>query len=193
MPTSDKIRLRNVRLSFPYLSQRKTFEDSSGPGKFQATFLLDPGRNADEIEAIRAAAKEIAAEQWPKGVPNLKGKCFGFADEEGFDYDGWEGQFFVSAKEDIRPQVRDQKGHPAAEDDPGFPYAGCYVDAWVTLWTQDNKWGKRINGNLLAVQFRADGEAFSGRAGVSDEEFDDLSGQEVTAGDDPFDDDDVPF
>jgi hypothetical protein len=59
---------------------------------------------------------------------------------------------------------RDTKPLTAAD---GRPYGGCFVDASVDIWAQDNSWGKRINAKLRWVQFRGDGDAFSGGAPVS--------------------------
>jgi hypothetical protein len=54
----------------------------------------------------------------------------------------------------------------------GRPYAGCFVNASVELWAQDNNFGKRINASLRGVQFFKDGDAFSGGGAASDDEFD---------------------
>ncbi|WP_244126983.1 ssDNA-binding protein, partial [Xylella fastidiosa] len=61
----------------------------------------------------------------------------------------------------------------AAQD--GRPYAGCYVNANIELWAQDNNYGKRINASLGGVQFLRDGEAFAGGGVASVEDFEDLS------------------
>jgi hypothetical protein len=54
----------------------------------------------------------------------------------------------------------------------GKPYAGCYVNASVEVWVQDNQWGKRVNCTLRGVQFLRDGDAFGGGAPASADEFD---------------------
>jgi hypothetical protein len=41
-------------------------------------------------------------------------------------------------------------------------YGGCYVNAAVKPWLQDNKFGKGVRCDLVAVQFFADGPAFGG-------------------------------
>jgi hypothetical protein len=41
----------------------------------------------------------------------------------------------------------------------------------ISLWAQDNSWGKRINATLLGAQFHSDGEAF-GDAGIDAGAFD---------------------
>ena len=61
-------------------------------------------------------------------------------------------------------------------DEPsGRPYAGCYVNAVLEFWAQDNKFGKRVNATLMGVQFFRDGDAFSGGGAASDDDFDDVT------------------
>jgi len=62
-----------------------------------------------------------------------------------------------------------------AKGNRGRLYDGCYVDVTVDIWPQDNENGKRINAQLVGVQFRADGDSFSGGAVASVDDFDDLS------------------
>ena len=58
----------------------------------------------------------------------------------------------------------------------GLPYSGCYVNASIELWAQDNNYGKRINASLRGVQFYRDGDAVAGGGGpASEDEFDDLA------------------
>ena len=48
-------------------------------------------------------------------------------------------------------------------------YGGCYVDMLIRPWGQDNKFGKRVNAALVAVQFKRAGERFGkGRLGADD-------------------------
>lgn len=56
----------------------------------------------------------------------------------------------------------------------GKPYSGCYVNATLEIWPQDNKFGRRINCNLKGLQFVKDGDAFGGGAPASPDDFDDL-------------------
>jgi hypothetical protein len=69
-----------------------------------------------------------------------------------------------------RPLVITRDKTPIVESD-NIVYAGCYVNAIVSLWAQNNQYGKRINAQLDAVQFVRDGEPF-GDGGVSPNEFD---------------------
>jgi len=208
MPTSEMFRVKNVRLSFPALFKAKLPQNETDPGKakFKATFILDPKNpeHVPQIAAIKAASAAIEKEQWPKGAKDLKSRAWeqqrteeqyaaavAAAKEAGLaepkkPYDGWEGKFSLVTSESERPKVVNAKGIPVSEGDSGVPYAGCFVDAWVSLWTQDNTHGRRVNCNLIAVQFRADGDAFSSRPDADAIDFEDLSGQ-ADAGDDiPF-------
>ena len=57
----------------------------------------------------------------------------------------------------------------------GLVYSGCYVNARVELWVQDNANGKRINAKLLGIQFVRDGDAFgAGSAPAKPTDFSDL-------------------
>jgi len=79
--TSDVIKLKNVRLSFPHIFKPKAFEKDKEP-KFQATFLLDPSDkdHAKAIREIKAQAKKVLIEKFgempEKGDYKL---CFGLA------------------------------------------------------------------------------------------------------------------
>ena len=98
------------------------------------------------------------------------------ADGDEKDYDGYENHMSLKAASNKRPTLIDRDKTPLAEED-GVLYAGCYVNAIVDFWVQDNQYGKRINSNLLGVQFFKDGDEFG--AGDTDvtndfESFDDF-------------------
>ena len=183
MPTSDKIKLQNVRLSFPRLFVPRAFNPGQDP-RYEASFLLDPSdkNHAATIKEIEAVADEIAKEMWPKKIPAALARCYGLANEDAkkSEYDGYEDMFFIStsATQNTPPLIVDAGRNPLIIEngvEPKIPYAGCYVTASITLWTQDNQFGKRINANLRAVQFKKDGEAFSGVKPVDiDDELDDF-------------------
>ena len=74
----------------------------------------------------------------------------------------------------LRPLVVDADKSPLVAED-GKPYSGCYVNASVELWPQDNNYGKRVNATLMGVQFFRDGESFSGGGVASEDDFDDVT------------------
>lgn len=163
-----KHKLQNVRLSFPSLFRKAVFEGSET--KFEATFLLDKDQHADVIDALK---KDIAG----RIKTELKGAKLGadricLKDGDDFDYDGYAGCYSLKASNNKRPMIIDRDKTPLAEEDERV-YAGCYVNAIVEFWVQNNGYGKRINANLLGVQFYKDGEPFAdGSGGASADDFD---------------------
>jgi hypothetical protein len=156
--------LKNVRLSFPQIWTPKAFAQGQDP-RFNANFLIDKETQGDLIKKLEAAIADVAKEKWKDKVPKGLKICMGDGEEK--DYDGYDGSMYVSASTKVRPVIVDQKKNPLAEED-GKPYAGCYVNAAISLWSQDNQWGRRVNATLDAIQFVKDGEAFGGKKVTAD-------------------------
>ena len=178
---SEKILLPDVRLSYAHLWRPKKFDDDSEP-RFECAFLLDPEQEKHQkvIAVIEAEFERICKEQWGKIPAKLKGKPFGFADEDEKEYDGWTGMYYFQANtKPARPKIVDRNPNIILTEEDGRPYAGCYVNGSVQIWADARKvYGPRINGTLRAVQFYRDGEAFSGAGPVNAaEEFEDYSDQ----------------
>lgn len=181
MPTSETIQLKKVRLSFPRLFKPRSFRKEQEP-RYEATFLLDPSdeRHAVIIAEIEEVGDGIAAEQWPKKIPAAVVRCYGLAGDEKppLEYDGYDDMFFMrtAAKVNTKPRIIDRSRLDleidASGSEPAIPYAGCMVNAVITLWTMDNEFGKRINANLRIVQFWADGDRFGVAPPNVDEELD---------------------
>jgi hypothetical protein len=175
----SKIKLNNVRLSFPSLFQKATFEGKET--KFEATLLLDKERHAESIAEIQAAIKLAIKEKLGGAKVGAEKLCMKDGDDS--DYEGYAGTMSLKAANAKRPLVIDRDKTPLAESD-NRPYSGCYVNCIIELWAQNNAYGKRINANLLAVQFYKDGQPF-GDAGANasvndfdafDDESDDIFG-----------------
>lgn len=172
-----KIKLNNVRLAFPCLFEAKTVAGEGKPA-FSGTFLIDP---ADpQIKTLNAAIEATAKDKWgAKADAMLKQLraadkvCLHNGDLKA-SYDGFPGNLFVSARNPVRPTVLNKDKSPLAEAD-GVVYAGCYVNAVLELWPQDNQYGKRVNATLLGVQFAGDGDSFTGGGAASEDDFDDVS------------------
>lgn len=152
----SKIILKNVRISFPSLYKKGSFNGEET--KFQATFLLNKEEHAESITAIKAQIAELVK-------TNLKGAKIAadklcLRDGDDVEYDGYAGCYSIKCSTKKRPIVIDRDRSPLTEDD-GKPYGGCYVNASIDLWVQNNAYGKRVNSTLLAVQFFKDGEPFS--------------------------------
>ena len=89
--------------------------------------------------------------------------------------EGYPNNHYIKARNKVRPLVIDKDRTKILDESTGRPYGGCYVNANIEIYAQDNGFGKRINASLKGVQFFRDGDAFSGGAPASEDDFDDLS------------------
>lgn len=161
---STNISLRHVRLSFPAIWQPESVNGSEP--RFAATFLLDKQQHASTIAEIRNTIIAAAEAKWGKGKVKWAGVKVCLRDgKEKPDLDGFgDGVNFISASSKVRvPVVDADPSIPLAESD-NRPYAGCYVNAIISLWVQDNQFGKRVNAQLKGIQFVKDGEPFGEKA-----------------------------
>ena len=174
------IKLKNVRISFPNLFEAKAVNGEGEP-KFSAAFVIEPG--SENAKALAAAMDAVAKEKWGAKAAGIltelksKGRTAykeSPLSKDGEVYDGFEGMYSLNASNAARVAVIDKDTAPLTPQD-GKPYGGCFVDVSVDMWAQDNSWGKRINAKLRWVQFRSDGEAFSGGAPVSQDEFESIA------------------
>ena len=166
MAENIKIHLKNVRLSFPSLFRKAVFNDNVG--KYEATFLLDKS-DKDTKKVLDEAIKEAITEAAIKVSADKR--CLKDGDES--EYDGYEGMWSIKAGNSKRPTVIDRDKTPLAEEDDVL-YAGCYVNAIIDIWIQNNQYGKRANANLYGIQFVKNGDPFGqGPVDVTDD-FDDL-------------------
>lgn len=164
-----KIKLNNVRLSFPSLFRKAVFQGEET--KYEATFMLNKEEHAKLIEQIQADIASGMKEHF-KGakIPSDK---IALKDGDESGRDEYAGHFTLKAANTKRPKVIDRDKSPLVEDDDK-PYSGCYVNAIVEPWYQNNGFGKRVNFNLLGVQFYKDGEPFATGNVADDDDFDDF-------------------
>ena len=177
-----KIKLSNVRLAFPAIFTPETVNGEGDPA-YSATLILDPKH--PQVREIQSAIKDIAKAKWGTKAEQTLGlleKQDRTALHDGdlkSNYEGFAGNVYVSARSKARPTVVDRDRRPLTAAD-GRPYAGCYVNAVIELWAQDNQYGKRINASLGGIQFAADGDAFGGGGvPVSADDFDDLAADDM--------------
>lgn len=160
------VKLMNVRVSYPHLDKPYAGEDGGEP-KFGMVSMLNKKEHKDAIALVDSAIADLLKANKNAKVSKDK-RCIRDGDDS--DKEEYEGHFTLSARESKRPTVRDGDGVELDKDEINdVIYAGCYADVLIRLWYQDNKFGKRVNANLNAVKFRADGEPF-GEGRVDDEE-----------------------
>lgn len=165
------IKISNARLSFPNLFRKASFQGNET--KYEATFIVPKEGNEKwhkdvmaQIDASLASAKmKVTAE-----------KMF-IKDGDTLDRPEYEGAWVIKASNSKRPTTIDRDRTVLVEEDEKF-YAGCYVNASIDIWLQNNQFGKRVNANLLGVQFIKDGESFEGDFVAKADDFDDLGEDE---------------
>lgn len=174
---SEIIMLTNARLSFPQLVEPRAFQEGQ-PKKYSADLILAPD-SPDWIKFQREIMAAVQAKWADKaqGVLQMvsadrKLRCFGNGTEKVdkktfLPYEGYAGMVYVSANNGNMPQMVESSGKAV---DPTNTmayqaiarklYGGCYVNAAVKPWIQDNAFGRGIRCELVALQFAKDGEPF---------------------------------
>lgn len=155
--------------------------DSSSTPRFNCCLLLPP--NDKQVGEIEEAMKDLVlnfdwkGDEKPEDIYKRLSKKDFLALHDGDDkakWAGFAGNMYLSPNADTRPTVVDRDRSPLTAED-GKVYSGCYVNAKIELWVQDNKWGQRVNATLLGVQFVKDGDAFgAGAPPANPDDFPDL-------------------
>jgi hypothetical protein len=178
---AEIIMLSKVRLSFPSLVEpRKPSTDPNASPKYNADFILSP--NDAGFTSFMNEVNKVAMGKWLEHAQAVmqiinsdrKLRCYGQGseriDSKTFKpYNGYEGMVYISASRpgDQPPQMIQADGRPvdpvntmAYQAIARKMYGGCYVNAAVRPWAQQNTHGRGIRCDLIAIQFAADGEPF---------------------------------
>lgn len=179
-----RITLKDVRMSFPNLFEAKAPPQPGGKAKFSAAFVFP--RTHAQMGELQKLVLDVATAKWGaktdevlKALKASDKLCVHDGDAKA-DTDGYAGNLFINASNDLRPTVVDGNRAPITAAD-GKVYAGCYVNAIIQVWAQDNQFGKRVNASLLGVQFLKDGERLAGGGVAAADDFEEIPGT-VAAG-----------
>lgn len=183
--------LKNVRLAFPRVTKPEQVQGEGKPA-FSAAFILET--DTPEFEANKAAienAMKVAAkDKWGEKAATMykaleaNNKLALHDGDTKADIDGYAGNFFINARSSSNAPPglfrRDRSPIARTPNEEGvIPsetelYGGCYVNAIINIWVQENQYGKRINASLSGIQYYREGVPFSGAAPASADEFDEL-------------------
>lgn len=178
---SDLTFLSNVRMSFPHLAepQRKVSPETGKERvSYSADFIMTPDHPG--FKQFMAKVNEMALAKWKEHCGTVMGiingdrklRCYGDGSQKvngkTFQiYDGYAGHVFVTAGRDQPPQIIQPDGTPV---DPTNTmayqaltrkmYGGCRVNVALKPWLQENKHGRGVRCDLVAVQFAGDDKAF---------------------------------
>lgn len=164
-----RIMIRDARLAFANGLFEATAMEEGQDRKYNCGLIL----RADhpQLKEIEAKQIAVATEKWAAKAPafleelRLKDRLALHNGNLKPNYDGYPGNFFLSpsAAETAQPKLMGFNPHETLTEKQlrAILYSGCYVNASVDIWAQDNKWGRRINAQIRGVQKLRDGDAFS--------------------------------
>lgn len=170
MNNKRELELSNVRLDWPYLTERQKREDSTSEAQFRATLWIK-GDDTTTLELVRKEAEKRSDELKPNCVkkngtlreatyPLKKGEDSNYC-REGYE-DGW--YMYTANRFPISLVASDGNGGWTYVKDPaeikGLFYAGAVVDAIISLWIPSRAKGynDKVLANLVALRKVADGE-----------------------------------
>lgn len=140
--------LKDVRINFPQIWQKSKFD------KYGATFVW----NEEDalVEKLKAAIAKVTQGEKLKGHKvKANDKCLRFGELskcEGFEVT-------LNSGNNDQPYVFGPDGRTRIESRSDCRiYSGCRVNAKVRVWGQNNDYGKKVNCQLVAVQFARDDE-----------------------------------
>lgn len=195
---SDIIYLSNVRLSFPHLAEpQKQVNEITGATRisYNCEFIM-PQDHAGFAQFM-ARYGAMALDKWKEHANTVmsmingdrKTRCYGRGEEKVnkktfVPYDGYSNNVFITAGRDTPPQMIQADGQPVdAANTMAYQalaramYGGCRVNAAVKPWLQDNKHGRGVRCDLVAIQFAGDDKPFGEGAADASSMFGAVSAQ----------------
>lgn len=178
---SEVILVSNVRLSFPHLAepQRQVIE-TTGKERISYNCELIMAQDHPAFTKFMQVYANMALEKWKEHAQAVmqmiqserKLRCFGRGEEKvnkkTFQpYDGYAGNVYITVGRDTPPQIIQADGTPidpnntmAYQQLTRKMYGGCRVNAAIKPWLQENKYGRGVRCDLVAIQFAGDDKAF---------------------------------
>ena len=178
---SDVIFLSNVRLSFPHIAEpQRSVSELTGKERISYNCEFIMPQDHPGFQQFMARVGEISALKWAENASvvlgmiqnDRKSRCYGRGEEKvnkkTFQpYDGYANNVYIGAGRDSQPQIIQADGSAidpnntmAYQQLTRKMYGGCRVNAAVKPWLQDNKHGRGVRCDLIALQFAADDQPF---------------------------------
>lgn len=179
------MQLKNVRLAYVQTSKGGLYtpgKNDDGGDRYSVVCILP--KDDPQVEEIRKGLKQAAKDKWQdKAAETYKQleKTLKLALHDGEEKSGdgfGEDVVFVSLSNKVKPTMKNGDKSNVADDQRPF-YSGCYAHVICNFWAQDNKFGKRINGEITGIMFAKAGDPIGG-GGVktaADDDFDGLDGE----------------
>ena len=152
--------VKNGRCSYPHVFEKYAKPgDEEAKARYSCTLILPNATHAAEIAHIKALLVERQKVNFKMKLPaaNL---CLRDGDLTGKpEYeDSW---ILVASDKKAAPAIMDRTGKVRLTERDDKIYAGAIINMRVSFWDQNNNHGKKINANLIGVQFMDHGEPLS--------------------------------
>lgn len=209
-----RVKLRNVRLSFPHIYEPQERDNDDGTKRENYNCSLMIPKDHDDIDNILKILKRAGKQarikawgeddsNWPK-IPGYRQFLKDGDNDEHTEREEYADHYFINASAPVSrpPSVvtnrkdKNKKWIRAEQGTPNSPYAGCYVTAIIEIWGQKKDTKKnipnRLNATIEIVQFFADGDPFGAAPADPDAllDDDDVSDEGEIGYDEDDDDDD---
>lgn len=183
------ILVNGIRASYPHFG--KAYESTNDDGKKSEKWSLKGMMpKATHKPAMRLMKKHMEQMMADNKTADLASDRKYLRNGDDLGKAEMKDHFVFSASETTPPKLRDRLAMKIPNDakaDAMF-YGGCWVNALIRPWWQNHqKYGKRVNSGLSAVQFVRDDEPF-GEGRIDDEAVDDTF-VAVAGGESGFDED----
>jgi hypothetical protein len=183
--------LKNCRVAYAsgLWTTRAGNRDGTGKKKFNCKLIIP--KTHPQIAEINALMDAVGLAKWAAKAPAImaalrasdKVALHDGASQAGSA--GFEGNYFISCRSEVRPSVRGHDPNQLIAEDAGIVYSGCYGNASIAFWAQDDmEFGKRINAQIRGFQFTRDGDSFASGTAAGADEFEAVSDTGET--DDPL-------
>lgn len=175
--------LKKVLLSYPNLWEDKLKERTDAktgekiPKRFSATGIMPIASHKKEIVVLKNYLRDLCKEHFgmevdPSNLCLRDGKY-----QQGDEY---KSSWYLAAGNTLErpPQTVDRNPSKEVTFKDHKLYPGAVVNIMVKLWVQNNDYGKKINANLLIVQYVDEGTEFGEGSGpAASEAMDDISSE----------------
>lgn len=188
----EKVKLNNVRIGYPYLWTAKKFDETSATEKpaYSCRIYLNKKTDAKQIAQVKDAIERVKKGSSLAKVAIPEDKiCLREVPADKIDEAGMIAKTDMVAKDTLVLVLRRNadKGKPAVvnknpkqiiEEKDDLIYGGCMVNVSFGIWPQNNKFGKRINAQLEAVQYAGDADRFGAAPPSGEAEFSNIEEDE---------------
>lgn len=172
----DNYILNHVRCDFPHIFDIPIFDGK--PDKRSIKIIFDD--NDERDVAISNTLQRLFEEELERKFADKPEKK---PDQSEWAFRTKRGQTALTAKSDTPVFVVGGDGRTKITEKDQWPgYGGCYVNIRIAIWGQDNKWGQRVNCQLISCQFAGDGEPLDGKTLTDDDAKQGFGAVESTGG-----------